>query len=371
MFKMKLFLKKITLVLILVSCSTIYSNKIVEKVKYNNKKVMFEGRVGENSVKKAKEIYWSGTSIKINFEGTSVKVNLDDENGTNYFNVIIDETNFEILKLEKGQKNYVLAENLASGKHSIELTKRNEWTYGTTFFYGFEIKGKLLKKDPEKDFFIEFYGDSITAGHGNEDYSGEDKPEGNVSNNYTTYAAMTARKFNAEYSCIARGGIGIMVSWFNMIMPEMYYRLNPNNVESKWNFGEKEPDIVVINLFQNDSWIVNHPNHDEFKRRFGTLKPSKEKTIEAYANFIKKIRSEYKNTSIVCLLGNMDITKENSEWPNYVLKAVSSLQDKNVYTCFIPYKDTPGHPKVEEHQLIADGLIKKINEIKIEKKSKI
>tara|TARA_R110001583_G_scaffold96936_1_gene241643 strand:- start:2430 stop:3536 length:1107 start_codon:yes stop_codon:yes gene_type:complete len=338
------------------SCKTIDIKSDLTTINHNNKEITYEGRIGKSFNNSASEIYWSGTSIKLNFNGTFVKVILEDENGSNYFNVILDGTNFELLKLNKGKQEYILAKNLPKGNHSIELIKRNEWTYGKTLFYNFEVKGKLLDKDPEKKLFIEFYGDSVTTGHGNEDYSGDDKPEGNVTNNYYTYAAMTARNFNAAYSCIARGGIGIMVSWFNMIMPEMYDRLNPNDANSKWDFTSKQPDIVVINLLQNDSWIVNYPDNKEFKRRFGNQKPSKEKIVLDYSNFIKTIRAKYNNASIICLLGNMDITKEGSTWPNYVEKAINELNDLNIYTCIVPYKDSPDHPKVKEHEIIAKKL---------------
>lgn len=353
------------LLFLVVGCKTLVVDSATTFVKHSNKNIAYEGRVGVNKTRTASEIYWSGTSIKINFEGTTAKIILDDENGKNYFNVIIDGSKFKTLKLNKGKNSYVLAENLKKGKHSIELTKRNEWTFGNTLFYGFEIEGKLLDKDPKKELFFEFYGDSITAGHGNEDYSGNDKPDGNVTNNYNTYAAITAREFNAEYSCIARGGIGIMVSWFNMIMPEMYYRLNPSDENSKWDFTQKTPDVVVVNLFQNDSWIVNRPKHEEFKRRFGTEKPSEEKTILAYANFIKTIRGKYPNTPIICVLGNMNITKAGSKWPGYVESAVKSLKDDKVYTSFTPYKNSKGHPKVEEHQLIANVLIETIKNLNL------
>ena len=346
-------------ILLFVACKT---SKIptTNFVDFNNKNIVYEGRVEQNNSNTATNIYWSGTSIKINFEGSIVKAVIEDENGSNYFNIIIDNKHVETLKLNKGKHTYTLAENLNFGKHSIELTKRNEWTFGSSSIYGFEINGKLLQKDKAKELFFEFYGDSITVGHGNEDYTGDDKSDGTVTNNYNTYAAITAREFNAEYSCIARGGIGIMVSWFNMIMPEMYYRLNPNNENSKWDFSQKTPDVVVVNLFQNDSWIVNRPEHVEFKRRFGNEKPSEEKIIKLYASFLKTIRSKYPKTPIVCLLGNMDITKENSRWPNYVTQAVESINQENIFTCFAPYKNTKGHPKVEEHQLIANILIEKI-----------
>lgn len=342
----------------IIACSAV--GNVLPNVVSTHKNIAYQGRVGEKSG--VKEIYWSGTSIKINFEGTSVTAILNDENGTNYFNIIIDGKPLEILHLKKGKFEYVLGENLALGKHSIEITKRNEWTYGTTLFYGFNIEGKLLEKVVDKKLFIEFYGDSITAGHGNEDYTGEDSPEGDVTNNYNTYAAITARYFDADYTCIARGGIGIMVSWYNMIMPEMYDRLNPNDSNSKWDFSQKTPDIVVVNLFQNDSWIVKLPEHKEFKRWFGEKAPSDEERVEAYSNFIKTIRNTYPKASIVCLLGNMNITIEGSKWPGYVEKAVQKLNDAKIVTSFVPYKKTKGHPTVEEQQLIADKLMNTIKE---------
>ncbi|WP_205958029.1 SGNH/GDSL hydrolase family protein [Flavivirga algicola] len=326
-------------------------------INHTDKNIVYEGRIGKNADHTAQEIYWSGSSIKINFEGTTVKAILKDENGKNYFNVIIDGTKFDTLSLNPEKNTYTLAKDLPSGKHSVELTKRNEWTYGTTLFYGFEILGtKILPKDEEKSVFIEFYGDSITTGHGNEDYSGDDKSEGDVTNNYNTYAAMTARNINAEYSCIARGGIGIMVSWFNMIMPEMYYRLNPNDVNSKWDFSKKQADIMVVNLFQNDSWILNRPDYVEFKQRFKDQKPNEKQIIKAYGTFIKTLREKNPTASIVCVLGNMDITKKGSLWPEYVQTAINALNDKKIHTCFVPYKNTKGHPKVEEHKVIAKAL---------------
>lgn len=338
----------------LISVDQTEKNDLIS-IHHTHTNIAYEGRIGKNDSNS--EIYWSGSSIKINFEGTAAKAILEDEKGANYFNVIIDGNKFETLKLDSIKKTYTLAENLPFGKHSIELTKRNEWTFGTTYFYGFEITGsKVLPSDKEKSIFIEFYGNSITTGHGNEDYSGEDAADGSVTNNYNTYAAITARAIDAEYSCIARGGIGIMVSWFDMIMPEMYDRLNPNHVTSKWDFSKKQADIMVVNLFQNDSWIVNNPEHPQFKRRFENGKPNEAYIINAYSNFIKTLREKNTTATIVCLLGNMDITKEGSPWPSYVQKAINTLNDEKIYTCFVPYKNSAGHPKVEEHTIIAKEL---------------
>jgi len=53
----------------------------------------------------------------------------------------------------------------------------------------------------------------------------------------------------------------------------------------------------------------------------------------------------------------MDATKPGSEWPGYIEKAVAGLNDNNIYTHFIPYKNTNGHPNVKEQQAMADDLV--------------
>ena len=153
-----------------------------------------------------------------------------------------------------------------------------------------------------------------------------------------------------------------MVSWFPLIMPEMYDRLDPTDSTSKWDFSKYTPDVVVINLLQNDSWIVNMPNNEQFKNRFGTKRPDSSFIIDAYKNFVQTIRKTYPATQIICMLGNMDITRKGSPWPGYVERAVAQLHDKQIFTYIAPYKETPGHPKVKEQQMLADGLIQFIDQ---------
>ncbi len=80
---------------------------------------------------------------------------------------------------------------------------------------------------------------------------------------------MIARHYDAEYHCTCKSGIGITISWFPVIMPEIYDLLNPEDPQSIWDFSLYQPDVVVINLMQNDSWLVNLPDHEEFQVRFG------------------------------------------------------------------------------------------------------
>ncbi len=117
------------------------------------------------------------------------------------------------------------------------------------------------------------------------------------------------------------------------------------------------PDVVVVNLFQNDSWLINTPDHEEFKHRFGNKAPEKSYIIEAYKNFVKTIRNKYPNANIICALGNMDATKIGSLWPGYIQQAVGEINDPKIYTHFFEFKNTGGHPRINEQKAMANSLI--------------
>lgn len=332
-------------------------------IDFSNPEIEYWGRV-DSTNGEGVDLFWSGTSIMMNFEGESIRAIFKDESGDNYYNIIIDSDSLFVLRPDKSKRTYLLALGLSKGKHKIEIFKRTEWNRGKTTFYGFQISGdpKILDKTAAKKKKIEFYGNSITAGYAIEDISGNDSPDSIFTNNYLSYSAITARHFDAEYQCICKSGIGIMLSWFPLIMPEMYNRLIPEEPTSRWNFSLYTPDIVVINLFQNDSWLVTLPNHNEFISRFGTEAPSDNFIIESYMQFASSIRKEYPEAHIICALGTMDATKEGSQWPDYIRTAVMRLNDSNIYTHFMPYKNSPGHPTVKEHENMANSLIQFIED---------
>ncbi|HVW14484.1 MAG TPA: SGNH/GDSL hydrolase family protein [Mucilaginibacter sp.] len=307
----------------------------------------------------ASVLSWPGSSLSIHFKGTGVKVTLRDEYGINRYNVIVDGKIISVLKPDSLQREYVLASGLPDADHTLELFKLTEWPMGKTWFYHFTLdKNSItLAPPPVSKRKMEFFGNSITCAYAVEDSSGKDRGTAPYEDGYLSYAAITARHFNAEFHNTSRSGIGIMVSWDPLIMPELYDRLDPTDPESKWDFSKYTPDLVVINLFQNDSWIVKLPNNPQFKARFGDKPPTEEQIIRAYKEFVKSIRNKYPKAQIICALGNMDATKEGSPWPGYIEKAVAELNDKKIYTHFFPYKNTPGHPNIKEQQAMADDLI--------------
>lgn len=324
--------------------------------------IYFQGRIGQID-SGYYEFYWPGTSVTLKTCATDVKVVLSDDKGQSYYNVIIDGIVDTIIKPTKERKSYQLARNLSDGVHSIELFRRTEYTTGTTQFYGFDVEqGARTVPIEIPEMQMVFIGNSITTGYANEDTLGLDRPTGTFTNNYNAYGAVSARYLNADYQCIARGGIGFMASWYPVIMPEIYYLTNPNDKNIKWIPRPFQKKIIVINLGQNDSWILADPNLDAYKSWFGDSDISTSDIIAEYQEFVRSIRNFYPNAHIICALGSMDAVRDDSPWFSLIHKAVEDLNDSNISTLKFPFLAKKKHPTVADHQIMADMLVRHIED---------
>lgn len=327
-----------------------------ERINANDLRIRYSGRV-DFSDPAAPGMIWPGTSVRARFEGTQLTVELNDELGKNHYNVIIDGQDADpfVLATKKGTQSYVIATNLSVGVHDLLLFRRSEGHTGITFFQGLETDGRFLDAPPAPSRRIEFYGDSITCGMGIEAPEDYHDKELIHRNNYLTYAAITARNLNAEYHCIARSGIGIIKSWNHSIMPDYYDRLDardPPQPSERWEFSTWVPDVVVINLFQNDSWLTSRMEPP----------PTVDEIIAAYIDFVEKIRCEYPHAYIVCALGPMDATREGSPWPGYIEQAVTRMNDEKISTCFFAHTISK-HPRVKHHREMAEKLTAHIRNV--------
>lgn len=328
-----------------------------------NRHFVYAGRI-DFTDKDAPKFYWAGNSATIGFTGTTLKIILDNQKGDDYFDVILDDNTAgrHVIHCRKGENTYTVADSLADTRHTADIFRRIDPPFSVTSFEGIEIgrQDSVFNPPAHSGLKIEFYGDSITSGYGVLDTTRKHNGDPAIMDNYVSYDAFTARHFNASYRSISRSGIGIIKSWYPLTMPQMYDRLNPNDSTSHWNFSKWTPDIVVINLFQNDSWLLPKEKHP----------PSGKTITDAYKRFVETLRGKYPRAEIICMLGNMDITRKGSPWPGYVRRAVKELKkkgDHRIYDLIVPYKKTPGHPDVLEQKSMANLLINKINQIMREK----
>jgi hypothetical protein len=309
---------------------------------------------------------WAGSGIRVRFEGTSFQITLSDLEGESYFTAVIDNDweHAIVIPCRAGRHTYNVAEKLPEGSHTLELIRRTDPTFSQTGTTGrltgtglLELRlnqgGRLLEAPERPALRIAFFGDSITSGHGvlaENSWSEQDRATWDVTR---SYAGIIAQTLKAEAHYLSISGIGLIKSWYPLTMPDVFNRINPGSASSQWDNSNWQPDLLVINIFQNDAWLM--PEHD------GVV------VVESYIEFVRSLRMQYPKATIICALGNMDATQPGSPWPGYVRRAVERMKaepylDDGIHAVIFPYKNTPGHPKIKEQQIMADQLLNFISE---------
>lgn len=329
-------------------------------------RILYTGRV-DFTDPKTPYLSWPGTSIQANFSGNKLVITMDDDRGKNYYNVIIDGQDQypHVLELKEGGTEYDLSHALfgsSQKQHSLEIFKRTDGRDGGSYFLGLQLaEGKTLGEKPERPVRkIAFFGDSITSGMGNEAPDNGSDKNGAEKNHYLSYAAITARDLDAEFHTVSASGIGFMVSWPDYVMPQVYDQTNGvENNDSKWDFNQWQPDVVVVNIGQNDSWLVND------KKRLSST-PARSDIVQAYKEFIVSLRKVYPSARFVSVLGSMDATASDL-WPNMINEALTEInkmdREANISLVLFDYTGYSAHPKVPQHINNAEKLTQHIKEI--------
>jgi hypothetical protein len=323
----------------------------------NDPQLVYTGRI-DFSHPGGPLISWPNSSIAANFTGSSLGFVLEDQRGRNSFNVFIDGDLDHpiVIHCEKGEKNYPIADQLSAGAHQFLLTKRTEGEEGATAVKAIVVAdgAGLLAPPKRPPHHLEIYGDSITSGMGNEAADGAPDNNPREKNSFLSYGAIAARNLNCELHMISQSGIGIMISWFDFTMPEFYAQLSAvGKNSSRWDFTTWTPEVVVINLFQNDCWLVDREHRLK-------PEPTDAQRIQAYVNFVNSVRQKYPKAYFVCALGSMDATKPGSKWPGYVSAAVEKIRAEDpqcrIDALFFEFTGYQAHPRVKQHQANAAKL---------------
>ena len=146
-----------------------------------------------------------GIQIVASFEGTSLRMIAKPRSG--YFMAQIDQA--EPFKVAfRGERDSVvtLATALPNGVHTVKLMYAIEGYEFYPEFWGFVLdKGKNLVETPAlPSRKIEFIGNSITCGYGNEGLKKEEGFDYATENHYYSYASITARNLEAQHWVVAR-----------------------------------------------------------------------------------------------------------------------------------------------------------------------
>ena len=302
------------------------------QISADNPNINLVGR-WDQSVPSAPTSSWGGVYLQTRFEGPSCILRLQD--GNNNWTYSIDNGPQQTL-VTSSESEHVLASNLADGPHSLTLTRRTEAFFGNVTFRGFVLEpGKtLLPPAALPSRKIEFIGDSITAGFGNEG-TFQDR---STQNAYEAFGPKTARTLQAQWHVLGFSGVGMhrnlddVVQPSALAMPAYVGRTLTFDPNSNWDFSRWIPDVVVIALGTND-YIEN------------TAGPVDRAGFRAtYTSFLRDLRNAYPAAHIFCLSPFIappphTLAREDIE------TLVTDLADVRIYH-LDPVGDTPGSDNV-------------------------
>ena len=301
-----------------------------------DKHIQYTGRISFTNPERP-AFNFPGIQIRAAFEGTSLRMMAKPNSG--YFMAQIDKAEpFKVAFRGERDSLVTLATALADGVHTVKLMYAIEGYEFFPEFWGFVLdEGKNLVEAPAlPSRKIEFIGNSITCGYGNEGLKKEEHFDYATENHYYSYASITARNLDAQHWVVARSGIGAYRNYngpktgnpeSNMLAqyehigyawkPEL--RKEATFLSEKWDFNRYQPDVVCINLGTND---LSTPNYDA-----KLLKQN-------YHKLLKTVRQHNPKAKIVFLTGTMLYDKEmelQRQILNEVTAEAKKAGDKEIY----------------------------------------
>lgn len=307
----------------------------------------------------------SASALFFQFKGSSCTVylkNVADEDNYNYINIEIDGIYSGRRKVDgKNEKPFVIKAGNQNARHKVVISKSTEASNGTVIITKVDAE-HLMDYTPFFAGKIEFIGNSITCGFGND----LEIPCGNGSkwydqhNAYWSYASRTARALNMEFMISAISGAGIYRNWNSdgPTVPEQYENtFLTTDSSNKWNFASFNPLIVTIALGTNDM-----SDGDGKQER---LPFNKIKFIAAYKNFIKTIYAHYPAAQLVLLNSPMVSGEKGKLLEESIVNIKSDINSelkppKPVKTFFFKPMTPSGcgfHPSIADHEVMANQLI--------------
>lgn len=341
-------------------------------------------------------ITYPGVSMKLNYVGDSVKVYLHQvdqhPNGNNCFYAIVDGRDTFKFQLDINRQEYLVATHNDKKTHQVEIVKLTESHVFPVKFGGFSYYAKRVKHSAPfepRTRKIEFIGNSITCGYGVEDTTNKDGFTSVNENVMKTYAALTARYFDAQAHYIAASGYGIYRYVFGedslQTIPQVYnqsvlrtvhekmdetgksklyykplFKGDSSTYATRWNYAQYQPDVIVVGLGTNDFNATANCGVPLDSARF----------VKTGLTFLLRLRAHYPKATIVCVVGPMLVDaypQGEMAWTRcqrYVKEMVQvrnkKKNDKNVfYFAFQPQTAPYGedwHPSYITHQKMAEQL---------------
>ena len=310
------------------------------------------------------EVTWlvlSGSAIEFYLTGKSAEINLVGDGNAIYsaadqrprFAIYLDDKQLIDTTMGDLEKTFELFNNSEEKEIKVRIILLSEGARGAIGVKNININScseKSIKPSEYKDLRIEYIGDSITCAWGIETASPADPFTTTTQNFELTYAFLSAKELDADYSGVCYSGSG--VAGGGNQMPKVYTQTNAfTSYNEEWDFTKFPNDVVVINLGTNDMAYSAESKHDEY--------------IQEYTNFLGLIREKNPDAYIICTLGMMGC---ESLFP-LIEKAITLFGDPKVTGFLFPaQKEEDGigsqyHPNSVTHAKAGKLVYEKIKEV--------
>lgn len=313
--------------------------------------VRFFGRAFE-----ASGVYWFNMTLsgfEFKFNGTGAEATLCTESkGTDhtaYIKIYVDGGRETTVAVMEDMQTVTLAKNLKKGEHTVRVVKRTNARSSSLGLYSLTLSkgGKKLSPPAAKSRKMEFIGDSLTVGYGSIAKAETAAWSTMTEDGTCTFAALTAKHFDAEAQVLAVSGRGIVHNVdgdSDKLLPELFEYADLYHSTKKWNFSSYQPDVVVINAGTNDKVT----SIADMRTAMGA--------------FLRTVRSKYPNAYIVIAFAphSPDFTD--------TYKSLVNGQSRMSF-CALPTLTSAqkalGHPNTAGHAVWAETLEKHIENLGI------
>ncbi|WP_292009527.1 cellulase family glycosylhydrolase [Chryseobacterium sp.] len=327
-------------------------------------KFFWNGRVLQSFFNRGKLI-GPGSSVEFQFKGSSVSFNLKNIPYQGYYNYVSIELDGKYLgrfKVDNNEFKKFTYQVTDPSKtiHILKLYKATEAGMGEVEFDGSGINASPSQLASSKK--IEFIGDSITCGFGN-DESGLPCGQGqwfDQHNAYFAYGPVLSRMLGTDFLLSSVSGYGMYRNWNSerqeeTILPDVYDYLYLRTSQPEKFGDEYQPDLVSICLGTNDL-----SDGDGKKKR---LPFNKVKFVENYIKFIQNVYRKYPNTRIVLLNSPMVSGEKNTQFVEYLQAVKDAFKNdrKHAPIEIFEFKEIKPtgcghHPSIKDDQKMADEL---------------
>ena len=273
-----------------------------------------------------------------------------------YLTVYIDgERVDQRFVIEGSNKTITLANFEGNYFHTVRIVKQTEIANSDSRLKNIIMTGYLTKAPEERKYYIEFFGDSLTAAYGNIGKPGNSNAGSSLHQDGTkSYAFIASEALGADCSILAKSGVGLQTGYSSN--PFMHYFEKNSYVRGndKFNFTvARVPDIVVIHLGANDS------THTTTKSQF----------INRAKELIDYLQDGYgKEMPVIWAYDPSECV--SISWMNEVLNSYGGSA-KGYYLLELEWRSigagAGGHPSAKAHEKHAEllvNLIKKHNLLK-------